>query len=376
MKKVHVGTALGFLSAAFLMGIENPPLLIEPGTCGYLSGELIYPLAGRSTPECHASTIVETPDGMVAAWFGGTHEKHNDVGIWISRLRDGTWSKPVEVVNGVQTKDLRYPCWNPVLFQPKQGEDGPLMLFYKVGPNPREWWGMLVRSDDGGKTWSPPTKLGENPSIGHLVGPVKNKPVQLSDGAILCPSSTETEHTEHGVVWKVHFEITRDLGETWEVIGPINDGIEFDAIQPSILTYPDGDMQILCRSRQNVITESWSRDGGKTWSKMTGTELPNPSAGTDAVTLQDGRQLLVYNHSTRTGDKSDPETYSNGRETLNLAHSVDGRNWVPFLTLEDDVRGAEYSYPAMIQTVDGRVHITYTWNRKSIKHVILDPTKW
>ena len=164
----------------------------------------------------------------MAAWFGGPHEGHRDVGIWISRYRNGKWSVPVEVVNGVQSRTKRYPCWNPVLFQP---ENGPLVLFYKVGPSPSSWWGMMTTSTDHGKTWSWPTKLGENPSIGHLLGPVKNKPLELKDGSILCPSSSEK-----GDKWRVHFEITRDLGKTWKVIGPINDGIEFDAIQPSLLT--------------------------------------------------------------------------------------------------------------------------------------------
>src|SRR5690606_10686952 len=103
------------------------------------------------TPQCHASTIVETERGLVAAWFGGTREKHPDVGIWVARLVDGQWAAPVEVADGVQYVDgegveHRHPCWNPVLFQPASG---PLMLFYKVGPNPGNWWGMLMLSDDG-----------------------------------------------------------------------------------------------------------------------------------------------------------------------------------------------------------------------------------
>ena len=155
------------------------------------------------------------------------------------------------------------------------------------------------------------------------------------------------------------------MGKTWEVIGPINDGKEFGAIQPSILTWPGGRMQVLCRSRQNVIAQSWSEDGGRTWSKMTPTELPNPNAGTDAVTLRDGRQLLVYNHTVRNSP------FPSGRNMLNVAISKDGRNWKPALTLERDE--GEFSYPAVIQASDGRVHITYTHQRRSVKHVILDP---
>lgn len=120
--------------------------------------------------------------------FSGTHERNPDVGIRVTHLENGEWTWPEEVVNGVQNDTLRYPCWNPVLFQPGEG---PLMLFYKVGPNPRDWWGMLTTSEDNGKTWSSPVKLGEDPAIGPLLGPVKNKPVQLQDGTIISPSSIE-----------------------------------------------------------------------------------------------------------------------------------------------------------------------------------------
>ena len=322
-----------------------------------VKGELIYPLNDKPTPQCHASTIAETRSGLVAAWFGGEHEKNPDVGIWVSRLRRKRWSKPVQVVTGVQSPEERHPCWNPVLFKPKSG---PLMLFYKVGPSPRQWWGMLMTSSDDGKTWSKPRKLGSGP-LGHLIGPVKNKPIQLDDGSILCPSSTEHDG------WRVHFELTKDLGKTWRTIGPINDGKEFAAIQPSILTYPDGKMQVLCRSRQNVIVQSWSADGGKTWSKMTATQLPNPNAGTDAVTLKDGRQLLVYNHTTRNS------TFPSGRNMLNVAISKNGADFKQVLTLERDK--GEFSYPAVIQTADGKIHITYTYQRQSVKHVMLNPTQ-
>ena len=307
--------------------------------------EFIYDQA--PFPSCHASTIVQTKGVMVAAWFGGTDEKNPDVGIWVSRYDKNGWSKVVEVANGVQQPDLRYPCWNPVLFQP---ERGPLLLFYKVGPSPSTWWGMLTTSTDGGATWSKPTRLPDG-----ILGPIKNKPVQLRDGSILCGSSTE--HAG----WRVHMERTSDLGKTWQKTEPLNDRNEFGAIQPAILVHPSGAIQILCRSRQGKITESWSSDGGKTWSAMKVTSLPNPSAGIDAVVLRDGRALVVYNHTTR------------GRSPLNIAVSSDGKIWKAALTLED--QPGEYSYPAVIQTGDGLVHVTYTWKRKLIKHVVIDPKK-
>ena len=347
------------LCAAGLVTAAELPPLAKPGQGALLSANLIYSLGNRPTPQCHASTIAETPTGLVAAWFAGTHEKHSDVGVRISRLVNDKWTTPVEVADGSEGEDREYPCWNPVLFQPKKG---PLMLFYKVGPTPSRWWGMLLTSKDGGKTWGNRHKLGKDDKVGHLIGPVKNKPIQLADGTILCPSSTEHKG------WRVHFEATRDFGKTWKVIGPINDGKEFGAIQPSVLTYADGRMQVMCRSQQKVVTQSESKDGGKTWSKMTASKLPNPNAGTDAVTLKDGRQLIVYNHTVRRLE------FPSGRNMLNVAISTDGKNWKPVLTLER--APGEYSYPAVIQTRDGKVHITYTWQRISVKHAVLDPAKF
>lgn len=346
-------------------GHFNLPDKADTTDAAYVSGELLYPLDNKPTPECHASTIVETNSGLVAAFFAGTHENHPDVGIWVSRMEDGKWTWPEEVVDGVQNDTLRYPCWNPVLFQP---EGGDLMLFYKVGPSPQTWWGMVITSKDNGNTWSEPRKLGEDPKVGHLLGPVKNKPIQLADGTIINPTSIEYPKNDgEDQDWRVYFEISKDLGNTWEVVGPINDGEEFDAIQPSILTYPDGKMQVICRTRQGVLAESWSEDGGYTWSKMTATTLPNPNSGTDAVTLADGRQLLVYNHSTRQG--KEPKD----RNILNVALSEDGKDWNPVMTLENEPIEDGYAYPAVIQSSDGLVHITYTYNRRSVKHIVLDP---
>lgn len=309
-------------------------------------------------PQCHASTLAEVaPGNLVAAWFGGTRERAPDVGIWVARQKGGHWLDAVEVANGLQPDGKRLPTWNPVLFQPKEG---PLVLFYKVGPSPSTWWGMTMTSPDGGKTWSPPRRLPNG-----VLGPIKNKPVTLADGAWLSPSSTEGN--DDG--WRVHFELSRDAGRTWQIIGPVDKGGKFDAIQPSVLFHRDGKLEALCRTKQGVIAMTWSQDGGRTWGPLAATELPNPNSGTDAVTLADGRQLLVYNHSTNR-----PESPGKGnRYPLDAAISSDGVAWKHVLTLEREPRSAGYAYPAVIQTADGLVHITYTWNRERIKHVVLDP---
>lgn len=321
---------------------------------GITVDEFIYYVAPY--PSCHSATIAETPEGLVTAWFGGTHERNPDVGIWVSRLVDGKWIPSVEVANGVQNDTLRYPTWNPVLYQIPNGE---LMLFYKIGPSPSTWWGMLVKSADHGKTWGKPEALPEG-----FTGPVKNKPVLLANGTLMCPSSTEGAGG-----WRVHFECTNDFGKTWQKIGPINDGKTFNVIQPSILGYPDGSLQILCRSRNRAIVESRSVDGGKNWSAMKATGLPNNNSGTDAVTLADGRHLLVYNHVLP------PDGLAKGERTpLNVAVSNDGKTWYAALILEDSPI-SQYSYPAVIQTSDGMVHFVYTWRRELIKHVVVDPSK-
>ncbi len=318
-----------------------------PAQPGYVKGEFIYETA--PFPSCHASTIAEAKGGLVAAWFGGTRERHPDVGIWVSRREGGRWTAPVEVANGVGFATNRLPCWNPVLFQPKHG---PLLLFYKVGPSPTTWWGMMTISEDAGKSWSRPRRLPDG-----ILGPIKNKPVQLSNGDLLCPSSTEGAEG-----WRIHFERTPDLGKTWQAIGPLNDSRTIGAIQPSILFHPRDTLQALGRTRQGRVFQIWSEDNGKTWGEMALTDLPNPNSGTDAVTLKDGHHLLVYN-PTR-----------NGRSPLGVAVSRDGRTWKAALLLENTPE-AEFSYPAVIQTSDGLVHITYTWKRERIKHVVLDPAK-
>ena len=332
-------------AAASSTGGNPSAVLAAPALPGLLKSEFIWEKAPFR--QCHASTIAQSSGGLVAAWFGGTREGHQDVGVWLARHVDGRWTPPVEVANGVQEDGRRHPCWNPVLFQPPKG---PLLLFYKVGPSPRSWWGMLIASSDGGKTWSRPRRLPED-----IAGPIKNRPVLLPGGTLLCGSSTEDQG------WRVHMERTADLGKTWTRTKVLNDGKTFAAIQPTILQHQGGRLQILCRSRQGKIVESFSNDRGRTWSEMAASVLPNPNSGIHAATLADGRHLLVYNHAR------------GGRSPLNVAVTGDGKSWQAALVLED--APGEYSYPTVMQTSDGLVHATYTWKRTRVRHVVIDPAK-
>lgn len=323
-----------FLSAA----AQNPALL---------KSEFVFDR--NPVPSCHATTLVETrKNTLVTAWFGGTAEGNRDVCIWLSRNSSGEWSAPCMVAQADP-----YPCWNPVLFQ---HQDGRLLLFYKAGPSPSTWWGMLKTSADDGQTWSAAARLPEG-----FIGPVKNKPVQLADGSILCPSSTET--SSQPSVWRVHFELTKRAEDDWTRLAPASPGNPaLDAIQPSFLFLGAQKLMALGRTRQGFLFTVSSADLGKTWDGLQSSTLPNPNSGTDAVTLQDGRHLLIYNHTKK------------GRSPLNVALSDDAKVWEGALVLEDEPK-MEFSYPAIIQTADGLVHATYTWKRKLVKHVVIDPKK-
>lgn len=317
------------------------------------SAELVF--TDPPFKNCHASTLVELgPGKLMLAFFGGMHEGNADVGIWLSSWEQGNWKYPVRIADGAAADGKTYPCWNPVLFMTSAGK---LFLFYKVGPNPREWWGMQRISMDSGKTWLPASALPPG-----IIGPVKNKPLELADGTLLSPSSIESS-TER---WQVHLERSVDQGLSWQYI-PIDTASAVKAIQPSILTYSNNRMQVLCRSNQNRILQSWSNNGGLSWGPLYPTTLLNPNSGTDALTLKSGEQMLVYNPGI-----SGKEWFNN-RAKLAVAVSLDGQHWTDLLLLENGRDPDEFSYPAIIQTSDGRVHITYTYNRKNIRHLVLSP---
>jgi predicted neuraminidase len=337
-------SALGLVAAV----AAGPSSIEQPGM---MASEFVFETVPFAS--AHASTIVDTKDGLVTAWFGGTREGAPDVGIWLSRHVNGAWTPPIEVATGVQADGTRHPCWNPVLFD-VQGAG--LMLFYKVGPSPQTWWGMVRTSRDNGQTWSDARRLPDG-----ILGPIKNKPVRLADGTLVAGSSTESP--ERPSAWRVHFERSTDAGQTWTAVAPAAPagGNPIDAIQPSILIHPGGQLQAVGRSRSGRVFETWSSDAGRTWTPIALTALPNPNSGIDAVTLRDGRHLIVYNHTPQ------------GRSPLNVAISRDGKVWDAALVLESEP--GEYSYPAVIQSADGHVHVTYTWKRQRVKHVAIDPAQ-
>jgi predicted neuraminidase len=308
---------------------------------------------------CHASTLVELrTGGFLAAWFGGKEEGAPDVAIWGSRRAGGQWSAPFEMV-----RELHVPTWNPVLFYTG---DRRLWLYYKFGPSPQTWAAGRRWSGDDGKTWSAPEHLPAG-----LYGPIRAKPLVRESGTIVSGTSVESYHT-----WAVWIERSTDSGATWTRIGPItvprraqtaqpggtDSGSEerdqaYGIIQPSVVSLGGKHLRLYARSTSLIgkICTADSFDAGVTWTQARPIDLPNPNSGLDALTLRDGRVVLVFNNS------------DSQRTPLDLAISNDGERFRVFLTLEN--QPGEYSYPALIQGRDGALRITYTWNRKRICYV-------
>jgi alpha-L-fucosidase len=300
--------------------------------------------------QSHASTIAEVNGNLLVAYFGGTYERHSDVSIYLQRQDGGGWTYPERIADGIVNDTLRYPTWNPVLFY----KDRILSLYYKMGPSPDEWWGMVIKSYDEGKTWTKPQALPDG-----FLGPIKNKPIETGLTTLLFPSSVEYPNG----VWKAHIERSDNGGKSWKRIEiPSPDSVKI--IQPSLLEFPNGRILALLRSNQDRVMQSWSYDDGKTWTAVSPTTVPNPNSGLDAVASKSGHYFLV-NNAMESGN-----SWEMGRNKLYVYASNDGYNWSQILKLEDEEVG-EFSYPAIIEAADGTIHITYSYDRKRIKYVKL-----
>ena len=366
--------------------------LVAPGSA-IETDEFLYTSA--SFPQCHSATIAETPDGdLVATYFGGTRERNPDVCIWVSRKPKGSdhWLAPQLVADGVfktgseeaklaglsgldstnvpaakgpiiDKKVSKNPegwqrkaCWNPVVYQIPGGD---LVIYFKIGNKVADWTGWMIRSKDGGKTWSKREPLQKD-----FLGPIKNKPI-FNKGRIIAPTSIE----EGG--WRLYFEYSDDMGKTWKRTDYVamDEGIKI--IQPAIMILKDGRLAAVARTRNEHVGITYSSDNGETWSKIQLIDVPNNNSGLDVVTLKDGRHAMICN------DRPVPKGIKNGkgpRTPLSVLISDDGINWRHWVTLEDSPI-SQYSYPSIIQTEDGKLHCIYTWRRLRVKHVVLDVNK-
>jgi predicted neuraminidase len=314
--------------------------------------------------DCHSSNIIETSKGKYCVVYkGGSGEGRSNidmkqnVGIWLTRFDGNSWSKPREIVTSSESI-----CWSPVLCKNQEGE---LLLFYRIGPDPRHAVSFVKQSLDGGTCWSEAKMLPAG-----IVGPTKAKPLLNAQGDLISPSSVEVGAPEDlyksTACW---IEISKDQGHTWEKIGPLEiPDRRFGVIEPTLFFDEKGNLHLLCRDRahrigrEGFIWTAVSKDGGYHWSKLMKTHLPNPDSGLDTINLGEGKILLAYNHSHTE------------RFPLNLALSLDGGDsWSEPFVLSD--RG---EFPSMILGSDQMIHITFAapmghQGQRGIKHIVIDP---
>jgi predicted neuraminidase len=334
--------------------------------------------------QCHASTLTLMLDGRVgSAWFAGTAEGRDDTaifGAFTGALVDNpldelpTWSEPIKLV-----KVNEEPHWNPVLFTTPDGET---LLFFKTGKNPNVWktWVTKIQND---KVVDDETRLMDTDESdeGLPRGPVRCKPVVLSNGDWIAPSSIESTvgyetmgfRNSPLVEWRSFVDISNNEGKTW-ITSKL---IDFDReemgkygkyggiIQPAIWESSNGHVHMLMRSTAGSIFRTDSTDYGKTWCEAYPTSLPNNNSGIDVVMYNDVL-FLIYNPVSDNWGKRTP---------LSINYSLDnGESWSQDrINIEVDPVGS-FSYPSMIAVPNG-IAMTYTWNRKNIKFRKLNVTK-
>ena len=318
-----------------------------------LANEFVIPL--REGWQSHASHILPLPGGEIyCVFFYGSREGNNDVRIYGAlRNADGRWNEAVPL-----TEDDNMPDWNPVLFR---RADGTVFLFYKSGPDCSYWYTRCRTSTDNCRTWGEAYDLVPGDVGGR--GPVRNKPIYLADGSILAPGSTEIGE------WKCFFDRSTDGGISWQRSDDVRLGDEWlgkyedlrgrGIIQPTLWQTAQG-IHALMRSSEGYIFRADSPDGIH-WCAPYPTHLPNNNSGIDMVQLPDGRLVLCCNPvSANWGQRTPISLYiseDNGTTFQLLSH------------LYTDSRGG-YAYPAL-QYEDGKLHISYTWDRLSIVYMCL-----
>lgn len=321
-----------------------------------LANEFAVPF--RFEWECHASYLTVLDDGSIfCVFFHGTTEGRSDVRIYgVLRNPKGRWGYPFPI-----TEDDGVAHWNPVLHRKK---DGTYVLYYKAGINTASWKTYFCTSTDNCKTWSAAEELVEGDESGGR-GPVRNKPVYLSDGSLLAGASTEQGE------WKCFFDRSTDDGITWQCSNLLSISDEMKGkypalvnkgiIQPTIWESESG-AHALMRSSEGRIYRTDSTDFIH-WNQPYAIDVPHNNKAIDTVRLPDGRILLACN------------PVENGNDTksvtpLSLLVSADDGKTFSFYSHLYTMEG-RYFYPAL-QYQDGKLHITFTWNRKSIVYMCLD----
>jgi predicted neuraminidase len=352
-----------------------------------------------ATVQNHASNLIALDNGdVLCAWFGGTQEGVPDISIYLSRLDkdSSTWTDPVRLSDDATRSEQ-----NPVLFA---APDGKLWLIYTAQLSGHQNTSIVRRriSADNGHTWGPVETLFDKPGTF-----VRQPIVVAADGAWLCP--VFMCRVAPGERWSGNDDVSvvmrsTDKGTTWtehEVPGSIG------CVHMNIQRLNDGSLVAMYRSRWADNIYLSRSDDGTGWTEPQPIELPNNNSSIQFVTLANGHLALVFNNSSAAqsterraslyDDIEDSEDsgalvtqaastrgtafWGAPRAPMTLAISTDGgRTWPISRNLEvgdgycmtnnsTDKLNREFSYPSIVQSADGKLHIAYTYFRQRIKYV-------
>lgn len=312
--------------------------------------------------QCHASSITSAgKDRMVSVWYAGSREGAKDVALYRSFLdeKKNSWSSAEVLINRENSSGelKRYvkKIGNPVIFSDKKDR---LYLFYST-VSIGGWSGASVNykvSLDRGVTWTASRKMVLSPFL-NLTNNVKNKGIVLDDGSIVLP-------VYHEFI-KKYSQMIRVRPDTYEVTYKIKKATyEHKAIQPSILPADEKGLvaffRNMDRDEKKYILMAESNDLGNTWTGLQSTTLPHPNSGFDMIRLRNGTYLGAINKSF------------DNRDNLTLVISSDrGRTWKDLKVIENNPDN-EYSYPSISRSEGGLYHMTYTYERKRVKHVVFN----
>jgi len=340
MKKLIAMFALCAASAAFANEVDE-------FACEAVAGQL------------HAPTVLKYKGaGYLVAWYEGDHEGAMDTRIVGNRRIGGKWEKP-----RVLARVGEDAHWNPVL---RRGDDGRIILYFKVGHPIPAWKCYFSESRDEGVTWSEPKELVPGDASGGR-GPVKNKMLKLASGRWLAGGATERRP------WRPFIDLTDDDGRTWlkrEI--PFPSGSDVYAIQPALWEGRGGTVHALLRTNAGKLWSTASADQGMTWREAKPTDIPHNNSGVDLVKVADGRVFLALNPVSRDWG---------GRNPLVVWVSEDdGETWKYYRTIcwtdgvEDQWTGGEarhrdFSYPALIESEPGVITLVHTYDRRRIRFV-------
>jgi predicted neuraminidase len=348
----------------FATGITTPLPVTFPAMLTENVQPNVQPIAPQLLPpvgaSAHAVSLTQLGDGrVIAAWYAGSREGADDVAIVSATYGRSTWSAPITLVNrhDVQ-RDVRRlirKIGNPVLWR---AADNVLHLWF-VSVSYGGWAGSAInhmQSNDNGQHWSAATRIVTSP-FWNLSTLVRNPPLVLADGGVALP--VYHEFINKRPEW-LRFSRDGALVDKTRVPGSAH------TLQPAAVALDQHRALMLLRDSGPLhrIHSTHSSAAGDSWQPALATPLPNPDSAIALLRLHDGSLLLACNLLE-----------ANRNQLVLLRSGDEGRRWSLPLLVEQGNVDDEFSYPALLQDNAGNVHLAYTWQRQSIRHMAIPAEK-